>query len=349
MINRKYYLDAGRGIAILFVITAHVSGNITDLDKITSYIHGYGATGVQIFFFISGISLCLSFDNRKEKISFFYLRRFLRVYPLYWFGIFIYTFLFNDINIFPDFTNKEVITNFLLIHNLIGNLGIVPGGWTISTEIIFYLFFPLIYLWMKKHKIIFFISFILTVVLVYYILNILVWKFELINVSFLRIYHWTFIQWIVFAIGMFFFIKKIELKNFKLIFLLMSSFFIISLVAFEEIYRFKLLIFYPTKLILISLFTIFLILFLKILIKNNNFLTFIGRYSYSLYITHSLGIFITRNLLNKLNYDYNGIFGFITFFSFTLIISIFFSVFTYNLVEKNGIRLGNFIIKKLNE
>ena len=93
----------------------------------------------------------------------------------------------------------------------------------------------------------------------------------------------------------------------------------------------------------ISIFTISIIPFWLV------YSYIIGRYSYSLYITHSLGIFITRNLLNKLNYDYNGIFGFITFFSFTLIISIFFSVFTYNLVEKNGIRLGNFIIKKLNE
>lgn len=349
MTNRKYYLDAARGIAILFVIITHVSGNITNLDKITSHIHSYGATGVQIFFFISGISLCLSFDNRKEKISFFYLRRFFRVYPLYWFGIFLYTYIFNDTNFFPDFTSKEVITNFLLIHNLIGNLGIVPGGWTISTEIIFYIFFPLIFLWMKKYKMFFFIPFIFTLVLVYYILNILVWKLEFINSSYIKIYHWTFIQWIVFTTGMFFFIQKIDLTRLKLIFLSMSVSFIISLIAFEEIYKFKLLIFYPSKLMLISLFTIFLILFLRLLIKKNNFLTFVGRYSYSLYITHSLGIVITSKLLDKLNYECIGIMGFITFFSFTFIISIFFSVFTYSLIEKKGIRFGNLLIKRLKE
>jgi peptidoglycan/LPS O-acetylase OafA/YrhL len=75
------YIDALRGVAILGVILWHCTSFGTNgyPDLFTKVI-AEGARGVQLFYVLSAVTLCLSFQRRptKEKhvLRNYYLRRF---------------------------------------------------------------------------------------------------------------------------------------------------------------------------------------------------------------------------------------------------------------------------------
>lgn len=92
------YLNSTRGIAILMVILVHVSTlyNGQVVGSFLKIFFYYGQMGVQLFFVASAYTLCLSFDNRKvEKNNLinFYIRRYFRIFPIYYLGIVIYFIL----------------------------------------------------------------------------------------------------------------------------------------------------------------------------------------------------------------------------------------------------------------
>lgn len=186
-------MDAGRGIAILMVIAGHISHQISNLSFFTYTIYGFGTAGVQLFFFISGVSLCLAYEHRKEKNIYFYIRIFFRIAPLYYLGIFFYNGI--STNLYSEF---EITTNLLFMYNKIGSREIVPGGWSIEAEMIFYYCFPLIFSLAKSYRFIFIIIGIIFISLIYYFLNIFTWKLKLLDQIYIVIFHWNFIPFILF-------------------------------------------------------------------------------------------------------------------------------------------------------
>lgn len=122
----------------------------------------------------------------------------------------------------------------------------------------------------------------------------------------------------------------------------------ISIISYKQLSSIKIINFYPAQIFFLSLFSIFLLLFLTDNCLNNKvILCFIGRYSFSLYICHQAVIQLSLKILNLTNVNYEGELGFFILFSLTLTISIFISYLTYNFIEKKGINFGNFIIKKI--
>src|SRR5947209_6454020 len=88
---KNLYIDILRGIAIFGVIAVHSHQYITGLSWVISWVFNYGQLGVQLFFVASAVTLCLSMNGRKENSSHnFYIRRFFRIAPLYYFGIPLY-------------------------------------------------------------------------------------------------------------------------------------------------------------------------------------------------------------------------------------------------------------------
>jgi len=83
---QKYsYIDLLRGIAILGVVAVHSSQHVKDLNIIVAWIFNYGQAGVQLFFVVSAITLCLSSTQRNEKkFIYFYIRIFFRIAPLFY-------------------------------------------------------------------------------------------------------------------------------------------------------------------------------------------------------------------------------------------------------------------------
>ncbi len=113
---------------------------------------------MQLFFVISGLSLCLSAESRGlgERFSKweFWKRRIVRVYPLFAIATLFYFFLNNQIGRVwyagPQVADYlGLLSTLTLTHGLTPEWinWVVPGGWAISIETMFYLIFP--WLWKK--------------------------------------------------------------------------------------------------------------------------------------------------------------------------------------------------------
>ena len=144
-------LDGLRALSIAFVIAGHsVLG--TPYEKFYS-----GATGVNIFFVISGFlitTLLLKEKVRNGKVSLkrFYLRRFLRIFPVAYLYLVVLLFLNRAFQLHIGRT--DFITAFLYIKNLtIIHPAVtwqVVHYWSLSVEEQFYLLFPFLLLYHYK-------------------------------------------------------------------------------------------------------------------------------------------------------------------------------------------------------
>jgi peptidoglycan/LPS O-acetylase OafA/YrhL len=156
-IENLAYIDVLRGIAILMVITIHTSLPVNGLSNFTSYIDRYGQMGVQLFFVASAYTLCHSFVRRSDEqkpLTSFFIRRFFRIAPLYYLAIVLYFLLEPVIHILSiiklpnsEYNLVSIGANILFIHGFVisANNNIIPGGWSIGTEMAFYALFPILF------------------------------------------------------------------------------------------------------------------------------------------------------------------------------------------------------------
>jgi peptidoglycan/LPS O-acetylase OafA/YrhL len=87
-LHRKHIpqLDGLRGLAVLLVLLAHSAIAFTRVPAFR-WIDGYGSLGVQIFFVLSGFLITRILLDSKDAPHFFrnfFVRRSLRIYPLYY-------------------------------------------------------------------------------------------------------------------------------------------------------------------------------------------------------------------------------------------------------------------------
>lgn len=144
------YINILRGLAVLMVILVHTAQRVQGLHSIAFTIARYGQMGVQLFFILSAYTLCLSMEKRgtSEGLMPFYLRRYFRIAPLYYFGILLYAFYNSVLELgMQNFSLKNIAANLLLVHGLYfpANNNVVPGGWSIGAEMIFYGIFPFLF------------------------------------------------------------------------------------------------------------------------------------------------------------------------------------------------------------
>lgn len=88
-------LDGVRGLAILLVMASHlISGNPHNgVERLGNTALAFGATGVDLFFVLSGFLITgILFDSQNDQQFFrkFYARRALRILPLYYGVILVY-------------------------------------------------------------------------------------------------------------------------------------------------------------------------------------------------------------------------------------------------------------------
>jgi peptidoglycan/LPS O-acetylase OafA/YrhL len=156
-VEKLAYIDVLRGIAILMIIVIHTSLPVNGLSTFVGYLDRYGQMGVQLFFVASAYTLCHSFVGRSEEqkpLSSFFIRRFFRIAPLYYFAIIAYYLLEPVIHILSiiklptsEYNLASISTNILFVHGFVipANNNIVPGGWSIGTEMAFYSLFPILF------------------------------------------------------------------------------------------------------------------------------------------------------------------------------------------------------------
>ncbi len=151
--NKLGYIDALRGYAILLVIFAH-TGQMYPLKYpfFLKNLIDFGPRGVQLFFIVSALTLFLTTEKRflidKRPIISFFIRRFFRIAPLFYCGLIFYNLMGNN-----NVTIDGVIANLFFIDAINPawqSLHLVPGSWSISAEMLFYLIFPLLFLKIKN-------------------------------------------------------------------------------------------------------------------------------------------------------------------------------------------------------
>ena len=175
--DRIYFpnLNGLRFIAALLVIVHHIE-QIKDIYGLpnnfsSTFIQIIGELGVILFFVLSGFLityLLLEEEKRTNTIAIknFYLRRILRIWPLYFFIVILALAVLPNIPLFvlPEYDKATIYENLpakillylFFLPNLVSPLlGIVPYAsltWSIGTEEQFYLLWPPILKFVKKYR-----------------------------------------------------------------------------------------------------------------------------------------------------------------------------------------------------
>lgn len=128
-----------RAVAVLMVVTSHCW-----------YAAAPGAAGVDLFFVISGfIMIYISKPGEKGQIAKFVPRRALRIIPLYWFATFL-AYLFMK----PEASGSQLLMSFLFMP-LDAQLPVLPVGWTLNIEMMFYALFAVALAFPKRFGLVF--------------------------------------------------------------------------------------------------------------------------------------------------------------------------------------------------
>jgi peptidoglycan/LPS O-acetylase OafA/YrhL len=363
--QRLEYIDFLRGLAICLVILSHVSLYIKDIYPILFYFFFSGQFGVQLFFLITGLLFSIKYSEGNFDIKSFYIKRLFRIIPLYYIGMLVwilYIFFFgNKVNL--DFF--YIVQQMLFLNSLDRNNfspAILPGGWSISTEMIFYLLFPLIIFFFKKNMYLLCISIILMSLILFltsiFLFQPILLKYKFIshvavNDNFSYLYCLILNQINAFIIGMLTFVllKKMSPPP-KFYFFLFIILYLISVFFLNT----------KTKTGINGYFSVMFssVAFsvLIILIHNKSYKSYfkkaiikIGIVSYSIFVFHSLFIIFLSNYTNKIslfiidNYFYSQSFvktiEFLLVYFLTILFSYYISTITYKFIEIRGIKYGN--------
>lgn len=352
------YIDALRGLAILGVIAVHTSQYGS--HKLPYYILDFvnqGARGVQLFFLASAFTLFLSFKNRihteKNAVRNFFIRRFFRIAPMYYLGIFYYLWQ-NNFGVIFKLGDEKHSSASLVVANLTFTHGVnpyyinslVPGGWSITVEFMFYALVPLLFLWIKNisHSFNFLIfTLVLNALLRFYFL-----KYPLIGDLQLWqdfLFFYIFSQLPVFTLGLFFYFLVIENQNLKDI--SPKSLFVFCFLICFSICKPIFKIFDDH--IIFSIGFLFLAYALSrsdFKVLNNAVVRYIGEISFSMYLVH-FAVLYWLTYFGTADYFGKGLTDYVIRFMITLGISSIFSILFYRCIEVPFQDIGKKLIKKL--
>jgi exopolysaccharide production protein ExoZ len=150
MKQKEYYsIQVLRGVAAMMVVLYHIMVRLAEFHGVPeSEIYGHMSAGADIFFVISGFVMAISSESLRQKADgwrTFIRRRLIRVVPLYW--------LLTTVKICLvalaghgslSLVNALASYFFIPSHNAAGEVKmILPVGWTLSFEMLFYACFAL--------------------------------------------------------------------------------------------------------------------------------------------------------------------------------------------------------------
>lgn len=354
--EKLHFVDSIRGIAVLLVILVHASQYVTGLPPIANKLLAQGSRGVLLFYIASAFTLFLSLNNRKEEnyLSYF-IRRFFRIAPLYFLAILVYLvanglgpryWLGDQIEV----TVANIISHFFFLNgvNPYWINSIIGVEWSVAVEMMFYLFVPLLFSKIKSLQQA--MVFLGVAVGFSFGMNLVFSNAELITderlwADYLTI--WFPHQLPIFALGITFFFlwKEGSIKNS-----------ILQLFSNKKIMKVCLLMLcFSMVLIEKNITFIFGVIFLfysyylftkqpKVFV--NNILGYVGKISYSVYLTHFLILKLTNSLFAG-SLDGWPILKLIMIVSTSLLLTVCISAITYRCIELPGMGLGRAVIKRI--
>lgn len=362
-VRRYDFIDALRGYAILGVVFVHVSQWVRPSSDWMSLVASEGGRGVQLFFLVSALTLFLSMtvrrDHEKHPIVSFALRRFFRIAPMFYAAAVVYTVYFG---LGPRYWAPDGIEAWYIPLTLLFLHGwhpetitsVVPGGWTIAVEMSFYLCVPVLFVYLTsltRTLLALFASLVLAWVLggaveAYFAAQ---YSEEQKYMAEGFAFFWFFSQLPIFLMGVLLYHVLRLMGNFKderlgLLFIIISPFLWVAFLGVDTyrdllpphlLYGFSFVIFslglyfYPTRWLV------------------NPLIRWLGRVSFSVYLTHFAVIFIFRDFIfSEANFSGTG--QMLTAFMGVLAVACVISWVTYHMVEQPGVALGKRLIKWVN-
>lgn len=356
-IRRLEYIDALRGLAVFLVIACHTYQVAMPVyHRPIAFLFSMGARGVQLFFLISAFTLCYSKTKRESlgevSLQSFYIRRYFRIAPMYYIGILYFIFQSTIGSTFwideaIGITSWNILANLSFINSISPYWidSIVPGGWSISVEFLFYFIFPFIFSRVKSLASS--INLLLVCIMFQAVSSALLKIYPLIGEQQLWsdfLFHYLPNQLPVFCLGLIafqiIFISDYEYKKLNKFLIIVTFVILVIFWKYVTLHHFVISIGFLLLMLMMSRGKF------KFLI--NAYSTYLGKVSYSAYLVHFMVLFFIDRLgwirlFDTENY-LTSLLNFGIIFIMTLVVSIGISSVTYRYIEKPFMKLGQKLI-----
>lgn len=292
MKDRLAYIDLAKGFAIILIVFRHVVAKNAFLVGFDDYIRLKDITSkfdISLFFFLAGVTFGISFFHHKDVINFrsFVFKKIIRIIPAYFtLAVIIYcgSLILDCINL----SSIDATVNHFPFYNYLLRPEKIYGQflWFLYVLVLFYIFTS-VFIHLKNYS-----------DLILIIFSLFMFIISLFGVTDLLAANKFCKYFAVFAFGFFcykyksFFLHYLDTHRFLLIVL-----FVLLLPFFENMHW-----------LIVSLVSIPAIICLSRLriFKNEQILTRLGYYSFSIYIFH---MFVTTSIIHiiifiDLNIDY---------------------------------------------
>ncbi|PXW84924.1 peptidoglycan/LPS O-acetylase OafA/YrhL [Nitrosomonas sp. Nm84] len=140
-------IEFARGIAAFMVLTSHYAYFLTEERTVLNFLW----TGVDLFFVISGFVFAKLIFSSQINVGAFFIKRFFRIYPLYFVSLVIYLLLSGD--------NAEKVNYFInhifFLHTTNSReeaFFFNAAFWSLPVEMEFYIFIPILIFFLKKYQ-----------------------------------------------------------------------------------------------------------------------------------------------------------------------------------------------------
>jgi len=320
-VNKLFYykeLDGVRAVASLIIMFFHffqhlsVGGMFLGFLKKVSFI---GQTGVSLFFVLSGFlitRILLSNKHSKKYFTNFYIRRALRIFPLYYLFLIIFYFILPLFLHFPYSTFNLQFYYWIFLQNIAITFNwerYGPGHfWTLAVEEHFYLIWPVIIYYFDFKRIFFIIK--ILIIIAFFFRGYLEFKH-------LEIYYFSFSRMDELAIGSL--LALMELKDYfkpkynSIYLILMLAVFIPAIFLWLTYSGSANSIIQVVKYTIISLIYFLFIGYLisksdKSILKQffkSSFMSYTGKISFGLYVYHPVCFNIVENKFSSGNQIFN--------------------------------------------
>jgi peptidoglycan/LPS O-acetylase OafA/YrhL len=149
--SRLGFLDFLRGIAALAVCFEHAGYRLwPHFRELTHNYFSFGKFGLTAFFLTSGFVIPYSLE-RSNSLRRFWVNRFFRLYPLYWFSIAVAVTLFYcgvaeavD-ELFPPHLIRNLFINLTMFQGFFGIPNVITLYYTLAMEMAFYIAFSVLF------------------------------------------------------------------------------------------------------------------------------------------------------------------------------------------------------------